>query len=499
MHHAAQYGIPVEKESTLDPIRAPASLLWVAVDFPLLALEALSIDADECAVVTESSRRGEVVYQAAENARSLGIVPGLNVNAALAICSGLGVRPRDADAEYRHLRKFHRWANRFTPTVCIDPPTTLLFEISASLKLFGGIEALYERLCHDLDLSGCRHFVAVTPTPGASVILAGAGWAGLVTDRAGLRASLKALPVRSLGLAGETLRKLRSVGVSSLCELWRLPRHDLARRFGPEVVKKIDQVLDKHPDPRETDPLPIRFEHHFELEAETIEVDFILRAVRVLLEQFADFLAGRNAVAGNILVLLQHAEKPATRIKLGSRLPTRETGQWAKLLHERIQRHELYAPVVGIYLSASDFQSDSPASGDLFEISAAAKDWAHTLDELEARLGKKRLWAPKVSADYRPEYAWRRVRAVEPSIVNPATRPLWLLHKPRPLGYTADRAPDAGLLNIINGPERIESGWWDGNEHCRDYYTAICPRGRRLWIFQDLKHGGDWYLHGLFG
>ena len=98
-----------------------------------------------------------------------------------------------------------------------------------------------------------------------------------------------------------------------------------------------------------------------------------------------------------------------------------------------------------------------------------------------------------------PRYAWRRVRTVDAVVVNPATRPLWLLHKPRYLDYTADRVPDAGSLNIINGPERIESGWWDGNEHCRDYYTAICPQGRRLWIFQDLKHGGDWYLHGLFG
>ena len=108
MHHAAQYVVPVEKESALDPIRVPASLLWVAVDFPLLALEAQSIGANECAVVTESSRRGEVVYQAADNARSLAIVRGLNVNAALAICSGLAVRPRDTDAEYRRLRKFHR-------------------------------------------------------------------------------------------------------------------------------------------------------------------------------------------------------------------------------------------------------------------------------------------------------------------------------------------------------------------------------------------------------
>jgi len=487
------------REPVPDVARAPASPLWVAVDFPLLALDALLIGTDEYTVVAEPSRRGEVVYQATKKARSLGITPGLNVNAALAICTGLDVRSRDIDAEQRHLCKFQRWASCFTPTVSMQPPTTLLFEIAASLKLFGGAGTLCKRLHRELDLTGYRHFVAVTPTPGASAALAVAGLEKVVMDRAELRTSLKALPVHSLMLAEEVIRKLRSVGVSFLYELWRLPRHDLARRFGPEVVQKIDRVLGKHPDPRAISSMPARFERYCELEAETVEADFVLRAARSLLEQFAGFLSGRNAVASGILVLLQHAEEQATRIELGSRLPTCDAGLWAKLLHEHMQRHALCAPVVGVHLTGRDFQPGSPASGNLFEIPDTAKDWARALDELEARLGKKCLWVPKVAADYRPEYAWRRSRSIDKPVVNPARRPLWLLHEPRRLGYTPDRSPDMGSLKIINGPERIESGWWNGSDLARDYYMAICPRGRRLWIFQDLKQRGDWYLHGLFG
>jgi len=468
---------------------------------PFLALEALSVDAGEHAVVTEPSRRGEIVYKASENARSAGIGPGMQVNAALAICGKTRVFPRDPDAERALLRRLHRWASRFTPTVTTRPPATLLFEISASLRLFGGAGALCYRLRRELDQSGhCCH-LAITPTPGASSLLASAGREVLIMDRADLRASMHGLPSRSLGLTDETLRRLRAAGISFLEELWRLPRHDLARRFGPEVVRKLDQILGMHPDPRRTDTLPARFERRCELEAETVETGFILHAARLLLEQFTGFLAAGNAVAGDVLVLLEHAGKTATRIEVRTRLPMRDAVQWERLLEEHLGRRELQAPVTGILLSGSACRDAAPARGDLFQSPDIVRDWSYVLDELEARLGKTCLWMPEVAADHRPEFAWQ---PSPPGPGRPAAsaypdRPLWLLPEPRQLNYKAGHVSDSGQINIVDGPERIESGWWDDNEYCRDYYIAVCPRGRRLWIFQDLKQESGWYLHGLFG
>jgi len=501
MQHAAQHAVSLDRGTASGVARAPSSFLWAAVDLPFLALEALHIGVNEYAVVTEPSRRGEIVHQASENARSVGIKPGMNVNAALAIWASLQVCPRDPDAERRYLHEFHHWAGRFTPTVSTEPPTTLLFEVAASLKLFDGVEALYDRLRRELDQTGHRCYLALTPTPGASSMLAAAGRETLITDRADLRMSMQALPIHSLGLAGETLRRLRAAGVSSLEELWRLPRHDLARRFGPDVVRKLDQALGMRPDPRRIDAIPDCFERHRELEAETVEAGFILQAARFLLKQFSDFLTARSAVASEVQVWLKHAGKPATRIDVGTRLPMRDAGQWERLLREHIQRRELCAPVRGIRLSGSGLRSINPASGDLFETPDAVGDWARALDELEARLGKKNLWMPKVLADHRPEHAWKRSPpAVDQADVScPPHRPLWLLDEPRRLNCQANDVSGSGSFNIIDGPERIESGWWDDNEYCRDYYTVVCSQGRRLWVFQDLKKKSEWYLHGLFG
>lgn len=47
------------------------------------------------------------------------------------------------------------------------------------------------------------------------------------------------------------------------------------------------------------------------------------------------------------------------------------------------------------------------------------------------------------------------------------------------------------------GPERLETGWWHGPLHRRDYYRLETTDGRWLWIYHDLRSHG-WFLHGYF-
>ena len=52
-------------------------------------------------------------------------------------------------------------------------------------------------------------------------------------------------------------------------------------------------------------------------------------------------------------------------------------------------------------------------------------------------------------------------------------------------------------LELKSGPERIESGWWDGMDVVRDYYVAQGRNGSQLWVFRD-RSSGAWFVHGLF-
>ena len=85
------------------------------------------------------------------------------------------------------------------------------------------------------------------------------------------------------------------------------------------------------------------------------------------------------------------------------------------------------------------------------------------------------------------------------------TRPLWLLHEPQPLPEQASRPwLDGAPLQLLAGPERIESGWWDGALAARDYFIARADDGALVWIFRarlplaSARDGSGWFLQGRF-
>jgi protein ImuB len=79
-----------------------------------------------------------------------------------------------------------------------------------------------------------------------------------------------------------------------------------------------------------------------------------------------------------------------------------------------------------------------------------------------------------------------------------AGRPLWLLPQPRALAQIADAPCYDGRLRLLAGPERIESGWWDGGDVARDYFVASNPSEALLWVYRERDARAGWFLHGFF-
>ncbi|MCY7316287.1 MAG: DNA polymerase Y family protein, partial [Rubrivivax sp.] len=102
--------------------------------------------------------------------------------------------------------------------------------------------------------------------------------------------------------------------------------------------------------------------------------------------------------------------------------------------------------------------------------------------------------------------AWAQATAAADSVL-PLMRPAWLLAEPLPL-HERNAVPllEGRPLVVVSGPERIETGWWDGDPIARDYYIAQQEDGSLLWIYRSRlpvragAHGeATWHLHGRFG
>jgi len=455
-------------------------MLWVALCLPRLPLEARlrgrapSEAADEPWAVVD--HRSVLVCNGA--AEALGVRPGNALTTAWALAPQLRTLPRDATAESRALEAIATWTCQFTSKVSLEPPQGVLLEVAGSLRLFGGAARLMVRLRSGLAELGFEALLAAGPTARAAFWLARGGGE-----------TLQALPVAAIGLEPETLALLRRVGVGTLGELMRLPRAGVAARFGPGLLVALDRALGRVPEARTFFAPPERFSMQLELPAPVMEAERVLFAARRLLLQLEGFLAARQAGVRGFTLHLSHRDGRVTRIEIGSATPHRDIEHWQRLLRERLEATAVKSPAEAIRIEAAGLTPFSGVSSGLFgDTRSEAEAWERLTERLQARLGGAQVHGLATHAEHRPERAWRALAADAAAADDaaPGPRPLWLLEPPRRLGD--------GEFELLAGPERIESGWWDGDDVRRDYYIAAC--GSSLgWIF---RGGEGWFLHGLF-
>jgi len=462
---------------------------------------------EPCAV---AERQRILVRDAKAAAR--GLRAGIPVTAALALAPGLRLRERDAAAETEALLGIAAWAMQCTPNVALDFPDLVLLEVSGSLKLFGGLEAIEARLRQGLAAMGYSERLAAAPTARAASWFARAGKQCLIDTVALLEGELSTLPLSVLQCAEE--EALSSIGAGSIGDLLALPRAGLARRFGQGLLDVLDQALGRLPDPRGAFVLPEKFCAAIELPAEATQAEALLFAAQRLLAQLEGFLAVRAAGTRRLLLTLSHRAAPATRIELGLVAACREAAHFALLLRERLQQTVLPEPVRAIALEVQAIEPLEHSNQSLFSDELHEEgNWPRLVERLRSRLGAAAVHGIVLCADHRPERASvhldrasahldRASAQAEPGAKQLALdfklRPFWLLAQPQALEEHGSIPCHHGPLKLLAGPERIESGWWDGADMARDYFIARAADAALLWVYRERSPAGAWYLHGIF-
>ena len=204
----------------------------------MLPLEALPLRQSPSAVVA----RGQVQVGDAE-AVAAGVCAGQRLSTALGLQPGLSVFERCAAREKQALESLACWAGRFTPTISLVSPDTLLLEIGGCLRLFGGAEAIITAV-----LAGCAEQSystrwAVAPTPLGARWLARMNASRIHAEPAAMQAALAALPCAIPGWPDEVTNRLESFGLRRLGDLRKLPGAGLRPRIGKEPVEDLLRAL----------------------------------------------------------------------------------------------------------------------------------------------------------------------------------------------------------------------------------------------------------------
>jgi protein ImuB len=497
-------------------------MLWLALQFPRLALDRLGPSAHEAPLaLTAVEGNTPRIALANDPARAQGVRAGQTVAAALALCDSLRILPRTPAAEQDALRALATVALGFSSQVGLHGDASLVLEVEASQRLFGGLVPLSRALLGACEAHGYATCAAIGPTPAAARLLARRGERRIVRRTDTLRGLIADWPLELADIPPAARASLDGIGVRRFDALLRLPRAELSRRFGREVVDYLDRLFGQRPEPITPYQPPERFESGLELPYAVERGEALAFPVSRLLRELGAWLIARQQVLLRAEVTLRHEDHPASVLGIGLVRPSADVDHLVGLARAQIERLALPGPVVSLSLRALECAPLAEASRDLFASAHEREDIGRVIERLSSRLGAGAVRRLAEHADHRPERAASRPPASELAIptvravareADPAdgvadaplrlraeapsaTRPTFLLEPAQPLEWWLRQA---GGATGFEGPERIESGWWDGAPVSRDYFRVATSEGIRLWVYRERPPRDGWFVHGIF-
>ncbi len=468
---------------------------WVCILFPQLALDAVlrqRPDPDEPLALLTGPAQRRVLQAVNASARALGLRPGQSMTAAQALSKGFATAEYDA-AEIEHWQQFlAAWAYRFSAQVSVHYPRAVVFEIESSLGLFGPWPTFEARLRAELGELGFRHRIVAAPNPVAARVLANVYDGLVVPDNDALQHHLGQLPVDRIALEPAVATALSRMGLRTLSQVQALPRQSLARRFEAQVLKHLDALTGERRLALAFYLPPDRFDVRIELNFDVQSHQALLFPLRRLTGDLSAFLCGRDSGVQRFDLHLEHAGLPDSVIKVGLLSAERDPAMLFELARGRLEQVQVQAPVRGFRLCAEDLPSFVPQYQELFDDRPQQSlPWEQLRERLRARLGDEAVHGLRFQADHRPECTWQaRVDSQLCAGLPGVQRPGWLLTEPQ--------AIHEGSTRILMGPERIESGWWDGADVRRDYYLVETRSGQQGWAYRAVGEDGPLWLQGWF-
>ncbi|MFN4155895.1 MAG: Y-family DNA polymerase [Paracoccaceae bacterium] len=483
----------------------------VCMWFPRLAservLRAHPVDgaSDVPFALTLKQSNADRIHCLNHTAERRGLHRGMSLADARAFCPDLVSQPARPDLDARFLTGLRRWATRYCPWVGREGADGLVLDVTGSDHLLGGEAAMLA----DMRARAARAGLTLRLGLGAT---RGAAWA--FAHYGETAPGLAALPVAALRLDAATVTALQRLGLRSIGDLAAAARAPLARRFGAELLLRLDQAFGQVPEAISPGVEPPHYGMRTSFPDPIGLFDDVMAATARLLEPLCARLKAHDAGARRLVLTLRRVDQGSQQVEL----------RLAAAMHDAARILPLFARGVGevdsgfgidqIRLEAVLVEPLAPQQTGRRMPQADPDRLNDLITRIGTRIGlenirrflpadshiPERSFIIATAAHSTPEGGWAAARP----------RPLRLF-RPEPLFGTinASAQPPAQFrwramtltTGRATGPERIAPEWWLEDDNwrsgLRDYWKVETRQGRRLWLFYTPQNPG-WFVQGEF-
>lgn len=449
-------------------------------------------------------------------AEAQGLRRGMALADARAVCMDLTTRVADLAREAAALAALRRWAGRYAPMVAADGADGLIADVTGVGHLFGDEAGLRADLHAALARGGLAAQSAIAGSRGAAHAVARHG-GGLVPE--GLLAeAVGPLPVAALRIDHDTAAALGRLGLRRIADLTVLPRAPLARRFGPGLVLRLDQILGMQAEPVAAGAEPPHFGVRMSLpEPIGLQTDVMAGLAR-LLERLCAKLLAHAMGARRLLLELHRVDGAVARVEIGLAQAMRDPARIAALFARGVDEVEAGFGIEVLRLTAPVVEPLAPlqlgagqAMGQGAGQSAGQDGMADLITRLGNRLGFDAIQRLLPAESLIPERSFLVVAAAYGDAVpvppSSLPRPITIF-APEPVSGESGHPPARFRWRNMRfttlratGPERIAPEWWLDDPAwrggLRDYWRIETTQGPRLWLFHTPQSPG-WSVQGEF-
>jgi protein ImuB len=451
-------------------------------------------------------------------AEQQGIFPGMVAADAKALVPSLKLIDEIPGKKSRLLRRLGEWCIRYSPYIALDEPEGLILDVSGCAHLWGGERKYLKEIVSRLRSKGYDVRAAMADTIGAAWGIARLGKVSPIIEAHAQAQALLALPPEALRLEVPVLERLRKLGFRTLDSFITMPKSVLRRRFGPDLIKRLDQALGNEEEAIQ--PIHIPDPYHERLPClEPIRTAVGIEiAIRKLLDMLCQRLQKEGKGVRTAVFKGYRIDGKIVQMEIGTNVASHHAHHLFKLFALKIDTLE---PALGIELftlDAPQVEDILPGQEVLWNEDTGLEDEAiaELLDRLAGKVGAAAIRRYLPVEHYWPERSIRASSSIRerPSIKwrTDRPRPVQLLAKPELIEVTApipDYPPmvfrykgETHQVKKADGPERIEREWWLESGQHRDYYQVEDEKGRRYWLFRaghyDEGGSSEWFIHGFF-